>query len=214
MTMAKSTAQEKPYPGSAEIEELVRAALIRQLYSTPPFALLNPLIAAIAALALWPVYPKWVIAFWFALGCLVTAVRFVDRRRYLRRTDQLHEAETWGRHFTLGTIAAGCLWGVMASAVLLTPDTEYHLFVFELLAGLAATAVGTMAVHLPAMLGFVVPILTPLLVATFARPGNVSVYLGSGADSVRKRDRRDWTNRQSPGSRYAAASDRRALSGR
>ncbi len=178
MAMANSTARAKPDPGSAEMEVSVRAALIRQLYSAPPFLLLHPLIAAIAALLLWPVYPGWTIALWLALGCVVTALRYLDRRRFLRRIEKSQEAETSGRHFTLGAIAAGCLWGVVASALVLTPDTEYHVFVFELLAGLTATAAATQATHLPALLGFLVPIFAPLLVATFARPGSASIYLG------------------------------------
>lgn len=180
MAMANSSARKKPDPGSAEIEASVRAALIRQLYGTPAFMLLHPVIAAIGALALWSVYPNWAIAIWLALGCLVTAVRFLDRRRYLLQTDQTHDAEYWGRHFVLGAIAAGCLWGLMASALVLTPDTESQVFVFELLAGLAATAVATQATHLPALLGFIIPIFSSLLVATFVRQGSVSVYLGLG----------------------------------
>ncbi len=180
MAMANSAARANPDPGSAEIEKSVRAALIRQLYTTPPFMLLHPIIAAIAALALWSIYPNWAIALWLALGCLVTAVRFVDRRLYFRQPDQSHDAEYWGRHFALGSAAAGCLWGLMASTMVLTRDTESQVFVFELLAGLAATALATQATHLPALLGFIVPIFAPLLVATLIRPGSASVFMELG----------------------------------
>ena len=178
MAMADPATRADHHPGTDDgTADAVRAAQIDLLYRAPAFLLINLAIAAIAAAVLWPVYPTLAIVPWLALMYLVVAIRFLDRRRYLSLSGRGHEAGRWGRRFVLGAAATGCLWGLAASVLLLTPDFEYHVFVFYLLAGVAAAATVAHAAHVPAFVGFIIPTFAPLLGATLVREGATSPIL-------------------------------------
>lgn len=159
------------------VDDAVRAAQIDLLYRAPAFLLLNIAVAVIAAAVLWPVYPPWAVVLWLAILCLTVWLRLLSRRQYLGQSGRERGAAYWGRRFVLGTTVTGCLWGATASALLLTPATQYHAFVFLMLAGLAAAATVAHAAYIPAFLGFVIPAFGPFLAVAASRPHIISTVL-------------------------------------
>src|SRR5258707_2111831 len=77
---------------------------------------------------------------------------------YRRRQPTASEARKWwGRWFTIGALATGCLWGAAASVVLLSDNVVYQGFVVMVLAGMAAGSVAADAPYLPAFYAFLLP---------------------------------------------------------
>src|SRR5216683_1810816 len=89
---------------------------------------------------------------------------------YRRRQPTASEARKWwGRWFTIGALATGCLWGAAASVVLLSDNVVYQGFVVMVLAGMAAGSVAADAPYLPAFYAFLLPAGAPLVLALLIR---------------------------------------------
>ncbi|HEX7968939.1 MAG TPA: ATP-binding protein [Stellaceae bacterium] len=113
-----------------------------------------------------PLLLGWALAL---TGC--SLARLFLWRAYRRRQPPPAEAGAWGRWFTVGSLATGCLWGTAASVILLTDDIVYHGFVVMVVAGMAAGSVAANAPFLPSFYAFLLPAGTPITAALLA-PGD------------------------------------------
>lgn len=66
------------------------------------------------------------------------ALRVWDVRRYRREPGPDERASRWAKRFAAGATATGCVWGLTASVILLTPDPAYHAFIAFVLGGMIA----------------------------------------------------------------------------
>jgi diguanylate cyclase (GGDEF)-like protein len=162
----------------AVLEATVLREQVRIIYQAPAILSLNLVNAMLTALILRPIYPFWAIAAWLGLFSIVIPARLLDWRLYRRAAQSTEAAMAWGRRFTFGAAATGCLWGLLGSAILLTPDPAYHAFVAFVLGGMVAGAVLSHAAYLPALVGFVAPTILPAIVGFFASANPMSITMG------------------------------------
>jgi len=134
-----------------------------------------PLLASIVngwlcVAVLWQALAMPLLLGWVLALTVCSLARFWLWRAYRRRQPGASEARKWwGRWFTIGALATGCLWGAAASVVLLTDNVVYHGFVVMVLAGMAAGSVAADAPYLPAFYAFLLPAGAPLFLALLAR---------------------------------------------
>ena len=131
----------EPSLGLSAPEKVVLLEQIRVLYQTQAVVFVNLLNASLTAYVLRDLLPVRMFAGWIGLFCIVVLARFLDCRRYLRAPQQAESAEGWGWRYAAGATATGCLWGLTAAGILITPDPAYHAFIAFVVGGMMAGAV-------------------------------------------------------------------------
>jgi len=164
-------------PNQPNLQTAVRAEQIKTLYHAPAIMLVNPVNASILAAVLWQAYPAWVLLLWVGLFCVVVAARFVDRARFLRRPRESGHEITWARRFSVGAAATGCLWGLSASVVFVSPDPVAHVVVAFVIGGMTVGAVFQQSAYLPAFLAFTLPAVVPQVVCYLVKGDRTSVAM-------------------------------------
>ncbi len=168
----------EPSLGLSAPEKVVLLEQIRVLYQTQAVVFVNLLNASLTAYVLRDLLPVRMFAGWIGLFCIVVLARFLDCRRYLRAPQQAESAEGWGWRYAAGATATGCLWGLTAAGILITPDPAYHAFIAFVVGGMMAGAVAGDSAFLPALIGFSVPACLPVIFAFFARGDPMSITMG------------------------------------
>ena len=131
---------------------------------------MNLLLAVLVWGTLRRLYPGWIGLSWLELFSLVILARFVSRRLYRAQDSATGIAPTWGRVFAVNAFVTALLWGLTGTAILMTPNPVYHLFVVFVLGGLTAAGIVSNSAYLPAMWSFTIPTVLPVLVILSTRP--------------------------------------------
>ncbi|HET7595197.1 MAG TPA: ATP-binding protein, partial [Stellaceae bacterium] len=140
------------------------------VFKTPLPLLASVINAWLCVAVLWQVIAGPLLLAWAVALTLCALARFWLWSAYHQRQPAASEARKWwGRWFTIGALATGCLWGAAAAVVLLTDNIVYHGFLVMVLAGMAAGSVAADAPYLPAFYAFLLPAGTPLFLALLAR---------------------------------------------
>ncbi len=160
------------------LDKAVLLEQIRVLYQTHTIVFVNLVNASLTAYLLRDLLPAGMFLGWIGLFCIVVLARFLDCRRYLRAPQQAELAEGWGWRYAAGATATGCLWGLTAAGILITPDPAYHAFIAFVVGGMMAGAVAGDSAFLPALIGFSVPACLPVIFAFFARGNPMSITMG------------------------------------
>ena len=160
------------------LDKAVLLEQIRVLYQTHTIVFVNLVNASLTAYLLRDLLPVGMFVGWIGLFCIVVLARFLDCRRYLRAPQQAELAESWGWRYAAGATATGCLWGLTAAGILITPDPAYHAFIAFVVGGMMAGAVAGDSAFLPALIGFSVPACLPVIFAFFARGNPMSITMG------------------------------------
>jgi diguanylate cyclase (GGDEF)-like protein/PAS domain S-box-containing protein len=166
---------------AAEREQLdaVVAAEQLSLLTHKRFVLpINLLNAGIACAVFRKLYPLWLVALWMGLFFAVIFVRAAVQRRYRGAASSPERTRSWGRIFTLSAFATGCLWGLIGTVILITPDPEYQVFMVFVVGGMMAGGIVSNAAYLPSMLSFMLPTIVPAIVILFTRPGITHIEMG------------------------------------
>jgi diguanylate cyclase (GGDEF)-like protein/PAS domain S-box-containing protein len=118
---------------------------------------------AIAAVALlWPLVGTPWLAGWLTFMVAVAVARgglIVAWRRRVRSNDALGP---WRRAYLAGAALGGLSWGLLGLLIDPSLPPPFQAMVLTVMAGIAAVAISTNAVVLPAYLAFLVPLLAPL----------------------------------------------------
>ncbi len=85
---------------------------------------------------------------------------------------------SWALAFTLASAAMGCLWGLLASTVFVSPNLVYTVFAAFVLGGVSAGAATHNSPYLPAYYGFTVPTALPMIVALLSRGAAMPIAMG------------------------------------
>jgi len=160
------------------LENAVLLEQIRVLYETHAIVFVNIVNACLTAYVLRGLLPGGVFVGWVGLFCIVVLARFLDYRRYLRAPPQAESAAAWGWRYAAGATATGCLWGLTAAVILITPDPADHAFIAFIIGGMMAGAVAGESAFLPALIGFAAPAALPVSAAFFARGDPLSIVMG------------------------------------
>jgi diguanylate cyclase (GGDEF)-like protein/PAS domain S-box-containing protein len=163
---------------SAAFDAAVLAEQVRLLVHRRDDLPLNLLMAGIVSAILHPFYPRWLVSAWLGSFCLVIAIRYLTRRRYHTSAPSADKARHWGRLFTLNAFAMACLWGLTGSAVLLAREPAYQVFVVFVLGGMMAGGIVSNSAYLPAMIAFLAPTITPLIVILISRGDVMQIAMG------------------------------------
>lgn len=172
---------ESPFPAALNqlaLDQAVRQEQIRMLYHSHAIMFVNIINACLAAYLLRSLLPVWIFAAWIGLFCIVILARFFDCQRYLRAPPRAELAATWGWRFAAGAAATGCLWGLMAAGIFLTPEPAVHAFIAFTIGGMMAGAVAGDSAFLPALFGFMLPASLPVTFAFFALGNAMSITMG------------------------------------
>ena len=164
--------------GGAELEGAVLSQQILVLYESHWISFFNVANAALTAFVLRDLLPVRMFIGWIGLFCVVILARSLNHKRYLRRPPQMEMAAIWGWRYAAGTTATGCLWGLTAAGILITPNPADHAFIAFVVSGMMAGAVAGDSAFLPALIGFAVPAALPITFAFFARGDPTSTIMG------------------------------------
>ncbi|MFZ2163655.1 MAG: ATP-binding protein [Sideroxyarcus sp.] len=146
----------------------------KMLYSVLPVGLVaNALLALILAVVQVKVIAPVIVYGWLAAMTTVLLVRSALLVAWRRRTHTTINAPCWMFRFRISVIANGLVWG--AGAVLLFPhgDEIHQIFLAFVIAGLSAGAITSLAIDRASTLGFVLPMLLPLIL-NFAMQGDAT----------------------------------------
>lgn len=163
---------------SPDISKAVEARAVAHLFDQLASAsLVNVLLAALVAPALWGHAPAGLVVGWTAAVIVVSVVRLLLLRWY-RRTSAPAPAR-WRRRFLLVAAASGLIWGLAAPLfVPITPSLPVLALVIAL-AGLAAGALPNLAVVLHVYLIFLGVTLMPLAITYFQFGDEIRVLIGA-----------------------------------
>ncbi len=160
------------------MDKAVLLEQVRVLYQTHAIVFVNLVNASLTAYLLRDLLPVRLFAGWIGLFCIVVLARFLDSRRYLRAPQLAEFAAAWGWRYAAGAAATGCLWGLTAAGIFITPNPADHAFIAFVVGGMMAGAVAGDSAFLPALIGFMVPSVLPVIFAFFARGDPMSITMG------------------------------------
>jgi diguanylate cyclase (GGDEF)-like protein/PAS domain S-box-containing protein len=160
------------------LEKAVLMEQINVLYEMHAIVFVNLVNALLTAYLLRNLLPVGVFVGWIGLFSILVLARFLDGRRYLRTPRQAELAAAWGWRFAAGATVTGCLWGLTAAVILITPNPAFHAFIAFVIGGMMAGAVAGESAFLPALIGFSIPAVLPVIFAFFARGDAVSITMG------------------------------------
>jgi len=163
--------------GGAALDEAVFVEQIRLLSRRRYDLFVNLAVSAVFAIALWRIYPLWERESWLAAVWAVILAREVIRRK-LRSVSGANPSKSLAQAYTALTFAAGLLWGVTGTVLLLTPDPIYAVLTTFVLAGLMAGGIVINAPYRPSLWAFLSPILLPTIAILLARSTSIEIELG------------------------------------
>ena len=157
-----------PFPPSKQDAPLALALLteqIRMLTNKRIDLFLNMFNALLASWVVRNLFPHWLLGLWLAAFSAVILFRYLTRLRFQRRQHDGASMRGWATLFTLNAFATGGLWGLIAWVIPLTPNPLYLVFVVFMLVGLTTGGIALNSAYLPAMVGFLLPTVVPVIVA-------------------------------------------------
>ena len=164
-------------PERAALQSAVLREQVRILYESPVVLLVSLTIVVLIAFSLRRFYPDWLGVAWAGLIVVISA-RLYDFWRYRRTPQPAVAVASWALRFTVGATATGCLWGLIGSVLLLASDPAHLAFIAFVVGGLTAAAAVSNSAYLPAMLGFMAPIVVPAILILFSLATPMSVAMG------------------------------------
>ncbi|MCA1772264.1 MAG: sensor domain-containing diguanylate cyclase, partial [Halomonas sp.] len=91
----------------------LRSEKVRLLYESLWSPLLTSVLAAtLLGAALWPVVDHWKLIGWWSLLVVVSGIRLGLAYHFQRLPDLQQQRQRWLYRFSIGAIAAGCVWGL------------------------------------------------------------------------------------------------------
>jgi diguanylate cyclase (GGDEF)-like protein/PAS domain S-box-containing protein len=149
------------------------------LYANLPAAILiNALLALILAGVQSAEIPSEQLLLWLAILAVVLLGRLALLLAWQRGEATPASCTCWLRRFRIGVIATGIAWGI--GAVLLFPpgDIDHQSYLAFALAGLSAGAISSLAVDRVSTIGFLAPMLLPLIARLGLEGGKLALSMG------------------------------------
>ena len=153
-----------------------RADQVATLYASWPRTTASMLFGgALFCAAMWGEAPPATMATWIALVIANQAWRGLLVRRWRLAHPGPAAMRRWGRYWSVGSTAAGALWGVAAVAMF-PASPERQALSIVCLFGVVLGGLNLTAVYKPSFYGFVLPALVPLVVRVGAEGGPIALY--------------------------------------
>lgn len=150
-------------PAGAEADAL-QVEQTKLLYATLPAAIaINALLALILAGVQSAVIPAGRLFLWLAILGVVLFGRAALLFAWQRSEANPENCACWLRRFRIGVIAAGMAWGLGAVLLFSPGNIDHQSYLAFALAGLSAGAISSLAVDRVSTIGFLAPMLLPLI---------------------------------------------------
>jgi diguanylate cyclase (GGDEF)-like protein len=142
-----------------------------RLLKLAPSDVLAQIVGALAVIGcLWPLFPAWAFALWFAVLVTSLIVRREIQRRYRAGPIDPEAAGRWGRWMMAWAFVTGCAWGLVSSAFVVTNEVVYQVLAFAAVGGMTITGVIKNAASVRVMIAFVAPVLAMPIAMLLVRP--------------------------------------------
>lgn len=166
----------EPLPAAASPLARARADQVATLYASWPRTTASMLFGGgLFCAAMWGEAAPALMAAWIAAVLVNQAWRFALVRAWRRAHPGPAAMRRWGRYWSIGSTAAGALWG--AAAISMFPESPAHRALsIVCLFGVVLGGLNLTAVYKPSFYGFVLPALVPLIVRVGAEGGPVHLY--------------------------------------
>ena len=153
---------------------------VRLLYDNLWQPVLSSVLAGMLLVAaMWPVVASWILLTWLAVLTFVSLARLALAYYFSRLPAQQQQRRRWLHRFSIGAIAAGCVWG-SGGVFLFTGENHGQVAALSIvLAGIAAGGITTLSAVWWVSLGFVLPIILPLLVQFLLLGSSLAILIGA-----------------------------------
>jgi len=153
-----------------------RADQVATLYASWPRTTASMLFGgALFCAAMWGEAPPALMGAWIALIVANQSWRGLLARAWRRAHPGPSAMRRWGCYWSIGSTAAGALWGVAAVAMFPGSPARQALAIVCLF-GVVLGGLNLTAVYKPSFYGFVLPALVPLILRVGAEGGPVHLY--------------------------------------
>lgn len=159
------------------VEAAVRAECVRLWLRSPSPIIASVILTICTAALLDGGLPRSVLWTWVAAGLALQAARWAIWQRYRRAPHDDRETMRWGRIMLACFVMGGLQWGVLGTFVNLADDGNIRLAITVIAMGMSAGAVASYAAWFPAVVGFTVPTMLPLIAALVIGPGTLILGL-------------------------------------
>ncbi|SDO14837.1 sensor domain-containing diguanylate cyclase [Vreelandella arcis] len=158
----------------------LRGEKVRLLYDNLGSPILASILAAtLLVAALWPDVSHGKLLGWWGLLVLVSGARLGLAYRFQRVSASHQQRRRWLHRFSVGAIAAGCVWG-LGSFELFNGDQHGQVAALSIvMAGISAGGITTLSAVWWVSLGFVLPIMLPLLLQFWLHGTSLSMLIGA-----------------------------------
>jgi diguanylate cyclase (GGDEF)-like protein/PAS domain S-box-containing protein len=137
-------------------------------------------ISSLLVIALWQVVTQGTLLAWLASIWLVTLLRNVDARSYLRLGQGARvEFGKWRTRFVVGSTAAGLCWGMTIFCFPTSPHNNEDVLLIFVIAGVSAFASVSMSTVPSAVIAFLLTSLLPLAVWLFLFGEYLHYFMGT-----------------------------------
>ncbi len=160
----------RPSPSTEERSERILAEKLRLLYRGNFAVPVNFAIACVVAFLLRDTFPQTLLIVWLAATALVSGLRLLLYRRFLRATGSGRCNACWALRFCFGSFASGLLWGSLALGLPIWGTTNQFVLLTLVGTGMSAGALTTIVAYLPAYFVYAGSIVLPLAFALLMHP--------------------------------------------
>jgi len=126
---------------------------------------------------MWQVAPHRELALWLAAILANQAWRFELARRYRRAAPEPADREGWGLAWALGSAIAGALWGATGVLWFVSGDIGHQALLIVCLFGVIMGGINLTSVYKPALYGFTLPALLPLIARVAFEADQLHVFI-------------------------------------
>lgn len=152
------TEEELPLP--RDPEAVARIQLDELLKQSASSAIVGYLTGLISAIALFPVAPMKPIIVWMVLFTGLYGFRWHFSRSRLKLNLTAEEPSMVLNHFVLLNFVTAVVWGILPSFYASSWPTFYHIVIWLIMTGVAASTISSYSIYRPAFLAFMIPLLT------------------------------------------------------
>jgi diguanylate cyclase (GGDEF)-like protein/PAS domain S-box-containing protein len=149
----------------AQLEAALLKEQLRMLTDKWSDLAINMLNALIVSWIIRKLFPAWLIILWLTAFSVVILFRYVSRHRFQSGQYDVAAMRRWVTLSIFYAFAMGGLWGLTACVVLVTANPLYVVFIVFVLVGMMTGGIVVNSAYLPAMYGFLLPTIVPVIVA-------------------------------------------------
>ena len=146
------------------LADRVEREAVQALYAQGPMVSgVGLVVGALLAWMLSTRVPDAPLLAWYLAFAALQVGRLALCRAWRRAAEDDRDAKRWGRRFQWSMIAGGAGWGVLSLIGFAPGDPLGQALLLNVLAGLAAGSISATAYHLPTLVGYLLPMLVPLI---------------------------------------------------